>query len=109
MTNPLRVWIPYPLGDGENTRIRSAILKVSATSCVTTTEVAETFKIADRILVFSPSPTGAKLIAQGTPQELQASGDPFVRQFLDGQVDGPVRFHYPATPIAQAFGLEKAR
>ena len=76
---------------------------------VVTHDVAETFKIADRILVFSPSTTGAQLIAQGTPQELQASGDPFVRQFLDGQVDGPVRFHYPATPIAQAFGLEKSR
>ena len=99
---------PISLGVTANL-IRELNSVLGATSVVVTHDVAETFKIADRILVFSPSTTGAQLIAQGTPQELQASGDPFVRQFLDGQVDGPVRFHYPATPIAQAFGLEKSR
>lgn len=99
---------PISLGVTANL-IRELNSVLGATSVVVTHDVAETFKIADRILVFSPSPTGAQLIAQGTPQELQASRDPFVRQFLDGQVDGPVRFHYPATPIAQAFGLEKSQ
>ena len=78
---------------------------LGATSVVVTHDVAETFAIADRIFVFAPSPTGAKLAAQGTPEELRMSEDPFVRQFLDGRMDGPVRFHYPAPPIGQAFGL----
>jgi phospholipid/cholesterol/gamma-HCH transport system ATP-binding protein len=78
---------------------------LGATSVVVTHDVAETFAIADRILMFAASPTGAQCIAQGTPDELRQSQDPFVRQFLDGQVDGPVRFHYPAPPIAQALGL----
>jgi phospholipid/cholesterol/gamma-HCH transport system ATP-binding protein len=38
-----------------------------------------------------------KVVAQGTPAEVRASGDPFVRQFVDGEPDGPVPFHYPAS------------
>jgi phospholipid/cholesterol/gamma-HCH transport system ATP-binding protein len=34
------------------------------------------------------------------------STDPEVRQFVRGEPDGPVKFHYPATPLAQDFGVE---
>jgi phospholipid/cholesterol/gamma-HCH transport system ATP-binding protein len=78
---------------------------LGATSVVVTHDVAETFLIADQILMFAPSPTGAQLIAQGSPEALRQSQDPYVRQFLDGQEDGPVRFHYPAQPIEEALGL----
>ena len=37
--------------------------------------------------------------------ELADSDDPEVRQFIRGEPDGPVRFHYPAMPIAQALGI----
>lgn len=97
---------PISLGVTANL-IRELNSALGATSIVVTHDVAETFQIADRILVFAPSATGARLIAQGTPQELRDSQDLFVRQFLDGQVDGPVRFHYPAPPIAESLGLEK--
>jgi phospholipid/cholesterol/gamma-HCH transport system ATP-binding protein len=33
------------------------------------------------------------------------SDDPFVRQFLHAQPDGPVRFHFPAQPIAEQLDL----
>ena len=95
---------PISLGVTANL-IRELNEVLGATSIVVTHDVAETFAIADRILVFAASPTGARCIAQGTPEELRQSQDPFVRQFLDGQVDGPVRFHYPAPPIAQTLGL----
>ena len=95
---------PISLGVTANL-IRGLNNALGATSVVVTHDVAETFAIADRIFVFAPSPTGAKLAAQGTPEELRMSEDPFVRQFLDGRMDGPVRFHYPALPIGQAFGL----
>jgi phospholipid/cholesterol/gamma-HCH transport system ATP-binding protein len=45
------------------------------------------------------------VIAQGTPAQMRASTDPLVRQFVDGKADGPVRFHYPATSIADDFRL----
>lgn len=95
---------PISLGVTANL-IRQLNTVLGATSIVVTHDVAETFAIADRIFVFAPSPTGARLVAEGSPQELQASQDPFVRQFLDGRVDGPVRFHYPADPIGRALGL----
>ena len=95
---------PISLGVTANL-IRGLNNALGATSVVVTHDVAETFAIADRIFVFAPSPTGAKLAAHGTPEELRMSEDPFVRQFLDGRMDGPVRFHYPAPPIGQAFGL----
>jgi phospholipid/cholesterol/gamma-HCH transport system ATP-binding protein len=39
----------------------------------------------------------------GTPAELRASTDPYVRQFLAGDEDGPVAFHMPARPVAEEF------
>jgi phospholipid/cholesterol/gamma-HCH transport system ATP-binding protein len=99
---------PISLGVTANL-IRELNAALGATSVVVTHDVIETFAIADQILVFAPSPTGAKLIAQGTPDDLRQSTDPFVRQFLDGHVDGPVRFHYPAVPIEQTFGLTGGR
>lgn len=99
---------PISLGVTANL-IRGLNSALGATSIVVTHDVAETFAIADRIFVFAPSPTGAKLAAQGTPDELRVSEDPFVRQFLDGRMDGPVRFHYPATPLHEALGLPESR
>ena len=46
-----------------------------------------------------------RIAAQGTPQEMRHTEDPLVRQFVDAAPDGPVRFHYPATPVAEDFGV----
>lgn len=72
-----------------------------ATSIVVTHDVVETFLIADYVYVIS----SGRVAAQGTPAQLRASADPFVRQFIDGAADGPVAFHYPARPLAQDLGL----
>ena len=80
---------------------------LGASSVVVTHDVAETFLIADQVAVLAPTPTGARLVAIGTPAALQASDDPYLRQFLKGEEQGPVAFHYPAPDIAQAFGLKE--
>ena len=41
-----------------------------------------------------------RVIAQGTPDEIRASPEPFVNQFVNGEPDGPVPFHYPAPDYA---------
>ncbi len=64
------------------------------TSLIVTHDVYESLKIVDYLYFVSEG----KIIAQGTPAEVRASGDAFVRQFVDGQPDGPVPFHYPAAP-----------
>jgi phospholipid/cholesterol/gamma-HCH transport system ATP-binding protein len=76
---------------------------LGASSIVVTHDVAETFRIADQVAVLAPSPSGARLVAVGTPEALQASDDPYLRQFLQGQAQGPVGFHYPAADLAQSF------
>ena len=73
-----------------------------ATSLVVSHDVQECFEIADYAYLMA---AGGRVVAQGTPAELEASEEPEVRQFIRGEPDGPVRFHYPAMPIAQAFGV----
>jgi phospholipid/cholesterol/gamma-HCH transport system ATP-binding protein len=67
------------------------------TSVVVTHDVYESLKIVDYLYFVSEG----RIVAQGTPQEVHASADPFVRQFVDGASDGPVPFHYPARPYAE--------
>jgi phospholipid/cholesterol/gamma-HCH transport system ATP-binding protein len=62
------------------------------TSIVVTHDVYESLKIVDYMYFVSEG----RIIAQGTPDEVRASGEAFVRQFVDGAADGPVPFHYPA-------------
>ena len=76
---------------------------LGASSVIVTHDVEETFEIADRIAVLAPSSDGARLVALGTPQELLASTDPYVQQFLEGREDGPVQFHYPAPGLRETF------
>jgi len=64
------------------------------TSLIVTHDIYESLKIVDYLYFVSEG----RIIAQGTPAEVRASGDAFVRQFVDGNPDGPVPFHYPAAP-----------
>jgi phospholipid/cholesterol/gamma-HCH transport system ATP-binding protein len=74
---------------------------LNATTIIVTHDVPETFAIADYVYMLS----SGRIIAEGTPQELSASTDPYVRQFLDAQPDGPVAFHYPAVSVEEEFGV----
>jgi len=76
-----------------------------ATSLVVSHDVPECMAISDHIVLMA---TGGRIVAQGSPQELMDSTDPEVRQFVRGEPDGPVKFHYPATPIGQDFGVDAA-
>ena len=38
-----------------------------------------------------------KIVAEGTAEEIKHSTEPYVHQFVWGEPDGPVNFHYPAT------------
>jgi phospholipid/cholesterol/gamma-HCH transport system ATP-binding protein len=62
-------------------------------SIVVSHDVRETAEIADYIYVISHG----RVIEHGAPGRLMKSQSEWVRQFLDGQPDGPVHFHYPAS------------
>ncbi|MDO4683388.1 MAG: ABC transporter ATP-binding protein [Lautropia sp.] len=81
--------------------IRTLNDALGATSILVTHDVQETFAIVDYAYVMS----GGRIIAEGTPEELRASTDPQVVQFLNGRRDGPVAFQYPAPPIREDLGL----
>lgn len=70
------------------------------TSIVVSHDLEETFLIADKVIILA----NGKVAAEGTPEQVKASSDPLVQQFVNAQADGPVRFHYPGPSVAQDFG-----
>ena len=60
-------------------------------------DVRETAEIADYIYVISQG----RVMEQGPPNRLLDSSSAWVRQFMHGLPDGPVRFHYPGPALEQ--------
>jgi phospholipid/cholesterol/gamma-HCH transport system ATP-binding protein len=65
---------------------------LGATSIVVTHDVHETFAFVDYVYFVSKG----QVVAEGTPAELRESSMPFVHQFVHGEADGPVPFHFAA-------------
>lgn len=70
---------------------------LGATSVVVTHDIQESLHIVDYLYLLSEG----RVIAQGTPEEIRASSDPYVDQFIHARKDGPVAFHYPAPDYDQ--------
>ncbi|KAB2897470.1 MAG: ABC transporter ATP-binding protein [Burkholderiaceae bacterium] len=70
------------------------------TTILVSHDVEETFRVADHVIVLGPG----CVAAQGTPEEVRASSDPLVHQFVHALPTGPVPFHYPGPDVAQDFG-----
>ena len=68
---------------------------LNTTNLLVSHDIHETTSIADHIFLLSEG----KLMASGTPAELHASTSERVQQFMQGNPDGPVPFHYPADDI----------
>ncbi len=62
------------------------------TTIIVSHDVEETCSIADYVYLIA----GGRVIGCGTPEELRQSTQPEVRQFMHGEADGVVPFHYPA-------------
>lgn len=78
---------------------------LGATSIIVTHDVEEAFSFADYIYFVADG----VVAAEGTPQDLRQSNLPFVHQFVYGEKDGPVPFHYPAGDYKQDLLGVKAR
>ncbi|WP_148717142.1 ABC transporter ATP-binding protein [Chitinolyticbacter meiyuanensis] len=76
---------------------------LGAASVVVTHDVAESLAIVDYVYFLA----GGRVIAEGTPEAVKASEDPFVRQFIHGHKDGPVAFHKPAADYAAELGVAR--
>ncbi len=71
--------------------IRRLTDALGMTSIIVTHDVEESFKIVDYVYFIADG----VIAAEGTPEELNESETPFVHQFIHGEEDGPVPFHYP--------------
>ncbi|MCD8523587.1 MAG: ATP-binding cassette domain-containing protein [Saccharospirillaceae bacterium] len=72
--------------------IRGLNEALGLTSLLVSHDVEESCAIADYLCLLSDG----RVIGFGTPEELMNEGNAEVRQFLRGEPDGPVPFHYPA-------------
>jgi phospholipid/cholesterol/gamma-HCH transport system ATP-binding protein len=85
------------------TLIRKLNDALGLTSVIVTYDVSESLKLVDYIYVIADG----RLMGEGTPDELLASTDPYLKQFLNALPDGPVRFHFPAKPLAEELRLKE--
>ena len=84
--------------------IRTLNDALGATSIVVTHDVQESFEIVDYVYFVS----AGVIVAEGTPETLRSSSEPFVHQFVHGETDGPVPFHYPAAAVCARSGAGAA-
>ena len=77
---------------------------LGATSIIVTHDVKEALEMVDYVYFMSE---GA-VVAKGTPDEIRASNEAFVHQFVCGEADGPVPFHFPARSYAEDLFAEAA-
>jgi phospholipid/cholesterol/gamma-HCH transport system ATP-binding protein len=84
--------------------IRTLNDALGVTSVIVTYDVKEALLLADELYILNEG----VMIAHGPTADMLASKDPYVHQFLHAEPDGPVRFHFPARPIAQELELDAA-
>lgn len=61
--------------------------KLKVTSIVVTHDMKSAYKIASRIAMLYEG----RLLTVDTPQAIKATSDPYVRQFVDGLSEGPIK------------------
>lgn len=64
--------------------------KLGVTAVVVTHDMTSAFRIGSRMIMLGTGPNQGKIIAAGTPEEIRASANGEVQQFINGEPDGPV-------------------
>jgi len=77
--------------------IRDLNNSLNLTSIVVSHDVKEVMSIADYIYIIADK----RVIGHGTKAQLLESDSELVQQFLKGESDGPVPFHFNALPLEQ--------
>ncbi len=78
---------------------------LGVTSIVVSYDAQEALKVVDYVYFIA----NGEIAAEGNTADVKASQDPFVHQFIGGEPDGPVPFHYPAEPYAADMELAAPR
>lgn len=88
--DPIAMAVLQRLIKGLNSQMR-------LTSVLVSHDIAEACAIADEVILLGEG----KVLAQDSPAALQASADPAVKQFIHGEADGVIPFHFPAPPLRE--------
>ena len=91
---------PISLGTIANL-IRKLNDAIGVTSVVVTYDLSESLKIVDYVYFIHDG----VVVAQGNVDEVRNSQDPFVRQFLHAEPDGPIAFQYPSRPYTEDLNI----
>jgi phospholipid/cholesterol/gamma-HCH transport system ATP-binding protein len=78
---------------------------LGATSIIVTHDVVESLQIVDYLYFVAEG----RVMGEGTPEQIRATEQPVVHQFIHGDIDGPGPFHYPAPGYGEDVGLAPAR
>lgn len=78
---------------------------LGATSIIVTHDVVESLQIVDYLYFVAEG----RIVGEGTPAQIRATELPVVHQFIHGETDGPVPFHYPAPAYDEDVGIARAR
>ena len=85
--------------------IRNLVRKLNdalgSTSIVVTHDVQEALDVVDYVYYLSEG----VMIAHGTPEQMRASQDPLVHQFVWGEAEGPVTYQYPSRKFSEDLEL----
>src|SRR5690606_24970845 len=79
--------------------IRNLTDRLNCASVLITHDVQESFAIADQVCIVGQG----KMLASGTPADMSSSDNAYIQQFIQGNPDGPIAFHYPSTPAFDAW------
>jgi phospholipid/cholesterol/gamma-HCH transport system ATP-binding protein len=77
--------------------IKATNAALGTTSIMVTHDVQHSLNMVDYVYFMAHG----EVVAEGTPDSIRLSDSPWLRQFIDGQIDGPVQFAYPNTSSLQ--------
>jgi len=75
--------------DAINDMIRDMQKRLNITSVVVTHDIKSAYKVSDRMGLLH----NGHIIQEGTPEEIRNSDDPCVKQFINGEAEGPLTTH----------------
>ncbi len=84
------------MADSVNTLIKALHDRLKVTLIMVTHDMVSAYKVASRIAMLYEG----RIIAVGTPTEMQESTHPVVRQFVRGEAEGPITADQPADRLA---------
>lgn len=80
------------MADSVNTLIKTLHDRLGVTILVVTHDMTSAYKVGDRVAMLYEG----RIIAVGTPTEIQQTTHPVVRQFIRGEAEGPITMDQPA-------------